>query len=697
MIEIITASGVSLDIDPALEFEIEIENPMLDDACIPIAYSTSIGFPPTLKNKRVFGFIDAMFRAPENEKIGVTIAIGSVPLFFGRIEYEGVEDGKINYTFAGRGLEDEWGGYIHKLEHLSEFIASKIRYIGYDASKLIQIQRGTIEDYEVDRGRLCNDFELPMIINKESVAEVEYSKNSLNKTAVSVRTKYQNYFWDITLAPVAPAVKVMSILSKAFSNVDISETIQDRLDKLAILALHKSRLTGQYGLQQESEDTVILPVADMLPECTILDLITNILRMYCASIFRDGSKFRVVTNKEVLLSSAILVWDNKIINGFSLTKEPATSYTFEYANGNDNDYTTETEGYSSTSEEGTITEVIGIEALMNLVESNASSYTTIRENRTGNIYSGKAITATKTVIREEVPVTLPYIDIIFNTQQKIVLNDKAEASFDRSIIFKCVECLPIGTSEVGTSSTIPVYHMCPILEFPAAGDNKRPTDIWIGSLLNGQLVDKGCAFPRPTTSGTHASVDNKSGVLDPNVSIAPESLYRRFHTQFANWLGSERKVISADAQLSIYDISTLRMYHRISVGNQLFLIKKITHTFSAQSDHIQSRVELMDCGKVARGTDLYNIITIEYWGDTVEERQFQLVAKYPVTSDILMNVSYQDWTTGSMVNKTTILRIMKGQQKSIVIDGVVDSMGIVAPLEDKDYFYAGGGLKYVTK
>ena len=120
MIEIITASGVSLDIDPSTEFEIEIENPMFSDSHIPIPFSTSISFLPTAKNKKVFGYMAAMLQEPPEKKISVSIHAGGIPLFYGRLEYESVEDNKLNYTFAGRNVEDEWGGYIHELGHLSK-------------------------------------------------------------------------------------------------------------------------------------------------------------------------------------------------------------------------------------------------------------------------------------------------------------------------------------------------------------------------------------------------------------------------------------------------------------------------------------------------------------------------------------------------------------------------------------------------
>ena len=48
MIRIITGEGVSLDLDPSAEFEVEYENPMLDDSHIPVPFSTAVTILPSV-------------------------------------------------------------------------------------------------------------------------------------------------------------------------------------------------------------------------------------------------------------------------------------------------------------------------------------------------------------------------------------------------------------------------------------------------------------------------------------------------------------------------------------------------------------------------------------------------------------------------------------------------------------------------
>lgn len=64
MIEIILEDGTSLDLKKDWEFEITLEQPMLDDSHIPIPYSTSIALPYTETNRLALKWLDALMLPP---------------------------------------------------------------------------------------------------------------------------------------------------------------------------------------------------------------------------------------------------------------------------------------------------------------------------------------------------------------------------------------------------------------------------------------------------------------------------------------------------------------------------------------------------------------------------------------------------------------------------------------------------------
>lgn len=675
MIEIITASGVSLDLDPTYEFEIEMENPMLDDTHIPIAYSTSIAFLPTAKNKAVFGYLAAMYREPDVKQLSVSIRAGGIPLFWGLLEYESMEEGKLNYTFAGRDLEDEWSGYIHKLSHLTtRIIRRNNSYIQQFDQFLKSIRDGKLD--------FIKDFELPMIVGEENITDVEYSKNDIGAEKVSVMVKYHNYYWTPLLSVVTPAVKVASILSEAFRSISVSEKISTLYEALAILGLHRSKqLCALYGMQQMDNYDLILDVADTLPECTVLDLVTNITRLFCASIFREGQSFVLKTNREVLADSTIIDWTNKVLDEYSLSREESSSYSFGYSNDDsENTYTTESESSGTTS--GSIVDVSNMLSVIQTIE-NSSEYVAVRNLATGDMYSGKKMTVTTATNSQ---YTLPYMDMLLHKLHKVTSDDKKENSFDNSVDFKCVRCIPIA-SVYDLNPSITLHQVCPIIKFPAAED-ERSSDIWIGALINNQLVNKGVYFERPSST-IHSNIGEWA---NSNLSIDPAVLYRRFHRHFAEWLAENRRVITMDVFLSLQEIADLRLYRKIMVYGQVFFIKKITHTFIANIDNIATRVELIEAPMTISEDDK-NIVNIEYWGDS-EDMKFKAVSKYKVTSEVVVTVEVYDQSSDTMQSAVT-LTIPLNSTQSETKTGIPFAITNISPREDSSQIYAQGVLKRV--
>lgn len=675
MIEIITTSGVSLDIDPSYEFEIEMENPMLDDTHIPIAYSTSIAFLPTAKNKSVFGYLAAMYREPDVKQLSVSIHAGGIPLFWGRLEYESMEDGKLNYTFAGRDLEDEWSGYIHKLTHLSRM------EINRGNSHLIQFD-GYLKSIRDGDTAFIKDFEIPMIVGEENITDVEYTKNDIGAEQVGYIVKYHNYYWAPMMSVVTPAVKVASILAEAFKNVSISDNISTLYEALAILGLHRSKqLCALYGLQQTDNYNLLLDVADMLPDCTVLDLVTNIARLFCASIFRDGQSFVLKTNREVLADSTVTDWTDKVSDEYSLSREEEASYSFGFSNDDsENTYTTESESSGTTG--GSI---VDVGTMLDVIQTikNSSDYVAVRNLATGDMYSGKKMTVTTATNSQ---YTLPYMDMLLHKLHKVSSDDDKENSFDNSVDFKCVRCIPV-TSVHDLGPTITLHQMCPIIKFPAAED-ERSSDVWIGALINNQLVNKGVYFERPTST-IHS---NTGEWANSNLSLDPAVLYRRYHRPFAEWLSENRRVITTDVFLSLQEIADLRLYRKIMLYGQVFFIKKITHTFIANIENITTRVELIEAPMTISEDDK-NIIYVEYWGD-YEVMYFKAVSKYKVTSEIVVTVEVYDQSSDTLQSAVT-LTIPLNSTQSETKTGVPFAITNISPREDSSQIYAQGGLKRV--
>lgn len=107
MVRILTKDYTELDLTKGFEFQIEMENPMLDEEHIPSAFSTQISFPPSPVNRKVFGYTPAMFLAPNVKRLEASAWIGGVPFVTGTLVYDGIEDGCLMYTFTEKMVELE--------------------------------------------------------------------------------------------------------------------------------------------------------------------------------------------------------------------------------------------------------------------------------------------------------------------------------------------------------------------------------------------------------------------------------------------------------------------------------------------------------------------------------------------------------------------------------------------------------------
>ena len=206
----------------------------------------------------------------------------------------------------------------------------------------------------------------------------------------------------------------------------------------------------------------------------------------------------------------------------------------------------------------------------------------MRYAKTGDIYNGKSVKVWN-LLADSPEYTMPYLDMLLHKMEKYN-TDEGDSNYDNAIDFRLVRCMPTKILAQGSKDIF--YHMCPIVDFPAA-ETGRTSNIWIGTLLRGQLVDKGVAFTRPTVT------EVMSEYIDNELSLDPAVLYQTYHKEFASWLAQDRRIVTTDIYLTPQDIAALRLYRKVSIYSQEFFIKKISLTFSAGSDYVGASGEFI--------------------------------------------------------------------------------------------------------
>lgn len=568
------ATHTQLDLDPESTFEITHEQPMLDSSHTPVPYSTSISFLPSEKNKEVFAFLGgAMLLEPAIKRLEAEIWIGGFKILSGILVYDAYEDGLLKYSFSGRNLEDDWNAKIWtQVNPLLSTIPSS--YTLARKQEYIQaIKEGT------------HFLAAPVLINKEATAYTVYGAcDWAEKVEPSI--KYHNWpaQQDVIFTPV---FRVNLILEKIMKNIIMDDSLLTAYRQLAIIAQYKPDghynsigipLLGEYDCQ------------NMLPDISVYDVIQNLARMFCAAIYKDDTSLRFLSANAILSDPDFKDWSDKIADIASFSKEEATSYVLQYKNS-DEDNVYDVSNLSEDLEDG---DVITADNLIDVVKSFGrrkagdqddtedvnEPVKGVRHAVTKDIYSGKYLYLARPSIQ-----ALPVCDIVYHHNPKInTATSDDDSSFDNSIDFNLVKCLP-EAAKTGESS----YRncLCPVIS-PATIGSPRGDEIYIGILVNNQLVDKGISF-----DPAKGYISSDKSDADCGISLAPDALFNAYHKEFADWLATERQVVSIDLNLTISDIIEFRMFNKVRFHNRLWLVKKLSLTILADSDHIRATGEFI--------------------------------------------------------------------------------------------------------
>lgn len=566
MIEIVTKDGVFLDLSPDDEFEIEYESPLFADDRIPVPYSTSIAFLPTRTNCMVFGFVNAMMLEPAVKAVDVEIRVSGIPLFSGSLEYDSYEDGKLNYNFAGKSIEDTLAGYIHETEGLTKVTGWRV-ILGDKVD-------GDIADY-IERSRNGDeslDFGTPMIVSSENIAKVETPGASNNEIAPGA--KFKNWHWSMS-SPVAPAVRVSSIIEKTATNVKMNfgEEAKSVYESLAILGMY-SRESSWAGFITEDKVNLTLDVADKLPECTKVDFIVNVMKIVCASLWTAGWDYLMLQNSEILESSDVDDWKAKVSDIYALGIEAGKKYDFGYKE----------EDSGNSLDPDSLEIQSAVSGLRHLVLYTGTQSDAYKEADTGDIYSRSVISTTDSGAYVS-------MDILYRNLGKDseISENSDKDTYDASTDFQLVSCVPMKTDESSASQADFAVLMCPKITFPSLGDS-RPDDIYIGILAYNQLTDKGF-LPEGSTAATKSDDYRRPGStgenIDVGISIIPGVLRSGIHKQYADWIEKDRQLVSVDLNLSVMDIAGLKLWRKVYFCGRTWLIKKLTLTFAVAADSIQ--------------------------------------------------------------------------------------------------------------
>lgn len=557
MLQIITSGGVSLDIVPDYEFQLEMEQPFLQDDGVPVMGSTDIAFLPSVSNRGVFGYYPAMLAEPDNKHVAATILFDGVPIVSGYLDYYGIEDGNLLYTFTQKNLftEGNWEGLIGG--------------------------SGVADLSDAQLGGSSRDFTAPPVINETAVAEHVYP-NDEGITPVDLDVKFRNaYTLDTSLCPPpCPALKLKTMLDGksggaiSYPSLTAATNI---LNRLALLARNKNQ-----SIPWTMTDVGrIFFSSDMLPSISWLDMLKELLKVLCSAAYIEGDGLIIKNFSEILSWGAGADWTDKVGDISSITKEPKANYKFGFSGMNDHDAFNPDAGTSV----GGGTEYTTLANYYRVFSSGSTgSYVVAKVTTGGDILSLRRVNISTSVF----PAGYRNVDadVIQRNMAPAENNVGADRTEDRSTSFILPRIVPVGIEYATSSGKEFARVLAPVV--PALNpDGERSSEVYVGLIagVSGypiQFVDRGYYFDSRTYTTSLSST-----------SLSPDALYQNIHRDFAEWLATDRKVVKAPLNLKAMDIPEIKLYHPVWFRGRRWLIKKLTLTFGAGSDHFDSEGEFI--------------------------------------------------------------------------------------------------------
>ena len=583
MVRILTKDYTELDLTKGFEFQIEMENPMLEEEHIPSAFSTQISFPPSPVNRKVFGYTPAMFLAPNVKRLEASVWIGGVPFVTGTLVYDGIEDGRLMYTFTEKVVELE--GKIWDQELLRFSITSLPKK----------------DDL----------FTTPLLINRQHVADHPFAEKDVKEAC---RLKYYNYKDNdtpLTYNSFIPAVYVSAILGKL--PVDF---IPDILGKplalgghpenypLAILAPYHSILFNDLHKNGDPREgprrgaparvDSYTDIANFLPDITFAELVKNVGQIFCSSFFSENGRLVMKSAEAILTSSNPMNLDELISDDFSCEVETAQKYKFGYQEDESGDY-----NLDNLEKDIANGEIVSQKdfVVSDILSKFKDDYTAVFCDETKDVYSGRRYqvkTGTKTetyyedVQQGETWVTVEktrVVDVFTDFYDSDVIYQGARAEeasadddaeeFSNISDFMAVRCVP--------EKTMDYTRMMPIVE-PEGVSGDRSKKAHIGIIhTDGSLVSNGC----------FAAITKSDALFQGKGSITPSGLWDKYHKSFAEWLGKTRQRVSVDVNLSPIDLHNFRLYRPVYFKGRKWIVAKLSVTVAAGSEAVSTRGEFI--------------------------------------------------------------------------------------------------------
>lgn len=529
MVDILTSSGILLDISPDAEFDLTIENPIFSDERISAPWSTDIAFLPTLRNKRAFGYMGALMSAPSVTELAATIIVQGIHLISGTLIYDGLSDGCLNYTFTSRDLSVDWAKKLYELPFLG------------DAENGIDYMR------EVLAGDI-DGISAPVIVNAALESDADWNLDEAN-----IGRKYRNAAdMDEPAKGFIPAITAAKLMSHAGLSAEVSGDLRELFRTLSILGTMWTN-----WLPWTKSGSYSLNLTESLPDISLKDFISELCKMCCSAVFLHRGKIHIISYNTIASADPV-VWDDRVSDSFEVENSEGTGYSLSYRNSPENT------GAEAVPE----IEVSALPEVFDHFDKTGAvpQYLSIIHKPSGDIYSiGFDRVAKPSDSKWQAGNYLSSKLTGFGKYE----TGEASESEDVSIGLTPAPCVPVKYS-LSESENDRYMKMAPLVSIPGVGA-ARPSEAVVVLAASGQATDNGYI------------VGSTAADVSIGLRLDPAFLFDRYHKSFAAMKNKDMSTITVDVSLSVYELAALKIWSKVSIYGRNYLLSKISVRMTATS------------------------------------------------------------------------------------------------------------------
>lgn len=351
MLEIFV-NGISLDLTPDITFNLVIENPFISNDFIPSPFSLTFTLPPSRKNLIKLGNPDRVssngsFQLHEN----CIVRFESIGFSQGTLLVKSFQDNLIQAFYQGSLFAD------NIINPLSDCPIHQYNFgNGTDAEfpfatstwknayvNLIQASKAGSEKFVAAPIFIPGmEWPTPDLTVDGHKALLQSYFNAFNGWAnkYTFDTVLQNDFMHGVIFPqifihdIIEAVIGNKLVANIFASGELANLVAITSYHFNLFAWPEPFWQASYLLQDNTDlnsGPRFMELKSFLPSTPFNEMLKDLLKLICATMYMSGNKYDIQLNKDILNSTTVENWESIITDNIIISKQSGQPYKYGYA------------------------------------------------------------------------------------------------------------------------------------------------------------------------------------------------------------------------------------------------------------------------------------------------------------------------------------------------------------------------------